>query len=70
MKTITIRDDTYEKLARLKRSGESFSDVIERLIEQKDFNISRYFGILKDSKILEKILDYSKDFRKSARLRI
>ena len=70
MKTITIRDDTYEKLARLKRSGESFSDVIERLIEQKDFNISRYFGILKDSKVLEKILDHSKDFRKSARLRI
>ncbi|WP_456327924.1 antitoxin VapB family protein [Archaeoglobus sp.] len=70
MKTITIRDDTYEKLARLKRNGESFSDVIERLIEQKDFNISRYFGILKDSEVLEKILEYSKGFRKSARLRI
>jgi len=70
MKTITIRDDTYEKLARLKRNGESFSDVIERLIEQKDFDISRYFGILKDSEVLEKILEYSKDFRKNARLRI
>jgi len=70
MKTITIRDETYEKLARLKRNGESFSDVIERLIEQKDFDISRYFGILKDSKVLEKILEYSKDSRKSARLRI
>ncbi len=70
MKTITIRDDTYEKLARLKRNGESFSDVIERLIEQKDFDISRYFGILKDSEVLEKILEYSKGFRKSARLRI
>ena len=70
MKTITIRDDTYEKLVRLKRDGESFSDVIERLIEQKDFDISRYFGILKDSEVLERILKYSKDFRKSARLRI
>jgi predicted CopG family antitoxin len=70
MKTITIRDDTYEKLVRLKRDGESFSDVIERLIEQKDFDISRYFGILKDSEVLERILEYSKDFRKSARLRI
>ncbi len=70
MKTITIRDDTYEKLTRLKRNGESFSDVIERLIEQKDFDISRYFGILKDSEVLEKILEYSKGFRKSARLRI
>ena len=70
MKTITIRDDTYEKLVRLKRDGESFSDVIERLIEQKDFDISRYFGILEDSEVLERILEYSKDFRKSARLRI
>ncbi len=70
MKTITIRDDTYEKLLKLKRDGESFSDVIERLIEHKDFNIDRYFGILKNSEALEKILEYSKDFRKSARLRL
>ena len=70
MKTITIRDDTYEKLARLKRNGESFSDVIERIIEQREFDISRYFGILRDSEVLEKILEYSKDFRRSARLRI
>jgi len=70
MKTITIQDDTYEKLARLKRNGESFSDVIERLIEQRDFDISRYFEILRDSEVLEKILEYSKDFRRGARLRI
>ncbi|MEM2917844.1 MAG: antitoxin VapB family protein [Candidatus Bathyarchaeia archaeon] len=32
-KTITIRDDVYKKLLKVKREGESFSDLFERLIE-------------------------------------
>ncbi|MEM0172636.1 MAG: antitoxin VapB family protein [Thermoproteota archaeon] len=32
-KTITIRDDVYEKLLKIKHEGESFSDLFERLIE-------------------------------------
>jgi len=32
VKTITVRDATYERLLALKRPGESFSDLIERLI--------------------------------------
>ena len=35
MKNIMVRDDVYEKLKRLKKEGESFSDVILRLIEEK-----------------------------------
>lgn len=31
VKTISLSDDAYEALARLKRSGESFSDVAKRL---------------------------------------
>ncbi|MGB9728025.1 MAG: antitoxin VapB family protein, partial [Nitrososphaeria archaeon] len=32
-KTITIRDDVYKKLLKVKREGESFSELFERLIE-------------------------------------
>ncbi|HEX9341298.1 MAG TPA: antitoxin VapB family protein [Thermoplasmata archaeon] len=32
VKTITVTEDAYRKLARLKRSGESFSDVINRVL--------------------------------------
>ncbi|MBS7634656.1 antitoxin VapB family protein [Candidatus Bathyarchaeota archaeon] len=32
-KTITIKDDVYKKLLMVKREGESFSELFERLIE-------------------------------------
>ncbi|MEM1985723.1 MAG: antitoxin VapB family protein [Nitrososphaeria archaeon] len=32
-KTITIRDEVYKKLLKVKREGESFSELFERLIE-------------------------------------
>ncbi|MGP3705199.1 MAG: antitoxin VapB family protein [Candidatus Bathyarchaeota archaeon] len=31
-KTITIRDDVYKRLLEVKREGESFSELFERLI--------------------------------------
>ena len=40
---ISIREDVYEKLKRLKKEDESFSDVIEHLTENKD--ITRCFGL-------------------------
>lgn len=37
-KNISIREDTYERLRARKRGEESFTDVLERLMEdQKDF---------------------------------
>ncbi|WP_457550701.1 hypothetical protein [Archaeoglobus sp.] len=50
---MTTKDDKHKKLARLKR---------------EESIIYIYFGILKDSEVLEKILDYSKDFKKSAKV--
>ncbi len=32
MKTISIRDDVYNRLLEMKGEGESFSDVIEKLL--------------------------------------
>lgn len=35
VKTISISDEVYEKLKKMKLQGESFSDVINRLIERR-----------------------------------
>ena len=32
-KTVTIRDEVYRKLLKIKREGESFSELFERLAE-------------------------------------
>lgn len=51
MKTIMIRDDVYKKLVELK-NDESFSEIIEKLIEDsinvRRNKLKKYFGILKD----------------------
>jgi len=70
MKTITIRDETYNRLAMLKQEGESFSDVIDRLLIHERFNLIEYFGCLRDSKVIDEIAEYSRKFREAARLRI
>jgi len=69
MKTISIRDNVYNRLADMKEGRESFSDVIEKLLRRKNTNIKRYFGALKDSEVLDEI-EKSLEMRKSARFRI
>ena len=36
VKTITIRDEVYGKLSKVKGEGESFSELLERLVEGAD----------------------------------
>jgi predicted CopG family antitoxin len=36
VKTITIKDEVYQKLVELKQENESFSDLFERLAECQD----------------------------------
>ena len=36
VKTITIRDEVYRKLLTVKRKDESFSELFDRLAENKD----------------------------------
>jgi predicted CopG family antitoxin len=56
MKTIMIRDDVYNKLARIK-GNKSFSDIIEELIEEsislQRVKIEKYSGILKEKEAEE-----------------
>ena len=70
MKTITIRDGTHKALLKLKDEGDSFSDVIDRLIEEKTGDIRKFAGVLKDSKILDSLAKFTKELRASGRPRI
>jgi len=69
MKTISIRDEIYNKLVEMKEEGESFSDVIEKLLKRKRTDIRKYFGVLRDSEVLDEI-EKCLEARKSARFRV
>lgn len=69
MKTISIRDEVYKSLRNMKREGESFSDVIERLLKRKNLSIRSYFGILKDNPVLDEIEEIARKAREEARAR-
>jgi predicted CopG family antitoxin len=69
MKTLTIRDETYQKLVKLKRDNESFSDVIERIIEGRRVSIEEFVGTLKNSEILKELEDEWLQFRRKIKIR-
>lgn len=48
-KTITIREEVYEKLSRLKED-KSFSELLEDLVEDRDVGREKSFGSWKGSK--------------------
>jgi len=56
MKTIMIRDDVYRKLNEIK-GNKSFSDIIEKLIEEslslRKKKLEKYFGILSEEEAKE-----------------
>ena len=58
-KMISIREEVYNNLKKLKGSSESFSDLIERLIKSQEKDPLKHFGIGK--KLPEEILE---DFEK------
>lgn len=43
-KTISLSDRTYRKLRAEKRPGESFTDVIERLVSMKQPSLAAFAG--------------------------
>jgi len=67
VKTITIKKETYEKLLRFKRADESFSKLLERLVEEKNsFDIIVKLKDSVDWKDKEKLVGeiYSKRFER------
>lgn len=68
-KTISIREEVYDVLKSLKRENESFSEVIGKLAKKRKSDLSQYFGVLKDSRVLNEIEEDYKKIRASARQR-
>lgn len=54
-KMISIREDVYKNLKRLKGANESFSEVIERLLANQKKEPLKYFNLVKNlpSEILD-----------------
>ena len=69
-KTISIREDVYETIKSMKSEDESISDAVERLIEKKEADLDDFFGVLKDSEVLEGLEEDTKRIRASSRFRI
>ena len=59
-KMISIRDEIYKNLKRLKSPDESFSELIKRLIENQQKDPLKHFGIAKN--LSDDVLD---EFEKS-----
>ncbi len=54
VKIIAVNEEVYSKLQKLKGKL-SFSSAIDRLIEKKSDNISKYFGVWRSKKNLDEI---------------
>jgi predicted CopG family antitoxin len=71
-KTISLPEDIYLVLKKLKRKEESFADLIARLIQEKqtkENNLEKLAGSLKEDNEWDQILeDIYEDRKKPARL--
>jgi len=62
VKTITVTEDAYEALKRIKGEEESFSKVIIRVTKGKT-NLDKFFGVLSESEA-KRVKRNIKRFRK------
>jgi len=69
-RTLSIREETYEMLKREKREGESFSDVIDRLMRREKFNLEDYFGAIEDEELLRGLEEDARKIRELSRSRV
>ena len=67
VKTITVTEEAYNNLKKMKLDKESFSDVINRINSPKN-DIKSLIGIMKDNMNIEeakkKIKEFTKEFTK------
>ena len=69
VKTISVNDEVYQTLKKVKKDDESFSELIERLLSTSGVSLKDYFGVLRDSKSLDGIEEHSKAVRSGAKVR-
>ena len=62
-KTIGLRNDVYERLKARKREDESFTDLMDRLLEETTADWREEFGTLaeEEAQELEQIVAHSRD---------
>ena len=67
-KNMAIREDVYRRLKEAKREGESFSDVIERVLERRE-SLLPLWGALTGSKEWEALEREIRSVREKAVIR-
>lgn len=68
-KTISLKEETYERLRRTKGEDESFSDVIDRLVREEDHPLYGLVGLFDDGDV-ERVRESARRFREDAELRM
>lgn len=71
-KTISLREDTYDRLRRARGEDESFSDVVDRLLrgdESREHPLHELVGLLDDEEI-ERLRERSQTFREGVDARL
>ena len=61
-KTISLKEETYERLRRAKGEGESFSDVIDRLLGDDEHPLYGLVGLLAEDEA-DRLRERSRAFR-------
>ncbi|MBS7626983.1 antitoxin [Candidatus Bathyarchaeota archaeon] len=67
-KTLTIKEEVYNELLKIKRDNESFSELFERMVKREKSDILKFAGAwswMSDSE-LEKIVTGIRRLRESA----
>ncbi len=67
-KNLAIKEDVYDKLLEAKKGDESFSDVIQRLLEGKS-ELMSYAGIFSQDEEFDQVARDIEEARKKAVLR-
>jgi len=67
-KNLAVREKVYRKLLEAKKGDESFSDVIERLLEGKR-DLMAFAGVFSDDREFERVAEDMKTVRKKTVLR-
>lgn len=60
-KTVSLRETAYEKLKNLKREGESFSDVVERISEEQEQDLKKFSGAFPEIGEVEEQLEKERE---------